>query len=117
MSIKGRNHKEKSKNLSFKTNLLLADRTGYIPGPGAYMPKLEFEAGGRYFVSKLKSVQGTIFGGPSKSPRFTKERGNITPGPGSYPLNLGIGDRSNFNLSTIRTPAVRTFYHSDRKIF
>jgi hypothetical protein len=81
------------------------------------MPKLEFEAGGHYFISKLKSVQGVIFGGPSKSPRFARERGNVTPGPGTYPLQLGIGDRSNFSLSTIRTPAVRTFYHSDRKIF
>jgi hypothetical protein len=44
VSIKGRNHKEKT------------DRTGWIPGPGAYQPKLEFDAQGRYFVSRLKSV-------------------------------------------------------------
>lgn len=29
---------------------------GYIPGPGAYQPKLEFDPAGRYFISKLKST-------------------------------------------------------------
>ena len=96
----------------------LADRTGWIPGPGAYQPKLDFDSQGRYFVSRLKSVQGTIFGGPaSRSPRFEKDRGLATPGPGTYPLKLGVGNCHEFNISTIKTPLVRTFYHSDRKIF
>ena len=65
----------------------------------------------------MKSVHGPTFGGPSKSPRFFRERANKTPGPGTYHVNLGIGDRSQFNISSIRSPPVSTFYHSDRRIF
>ena len=41
----------------------------------------------------------------------------MTPGPGSYQIQLGVGEKQQFSISSLRTPAVRTFYHSDRKIF
>jgi hypothetical protein len=65
--------------------LYIAERNKYIPGPGAYQPKLFLDPNGKYFVSNLRSTLGTSFGGPSaNSPRFEKNRGNKTPGPGSY---------------------------------
>ena len=119
VSMKGKNEKERSKiNQRILIYFSLADLTGYIPGPGAYQPKLQPDKDGRYFVSSLKSVPASTFGGPAaKSPRFTRERGNYTPGPGSYNFQLGVGENKQFSISSMRSPAMSTFYHSDRKIF
>ena len=71
-------------------------------------------------MSNLKSSLGQTFGMPSKnSPRFIRERGNITPGPGQYKytLGLGVGGAYQARISTLNTPAASTFYHSERRLF
>ncbi len=78
-----------------------AERNANLPGPGLYQPKVHFDGKGQYFVSNIRSSQGPTFGVPNRnSPRFLRERGNITPGPGQYKYTLGIGNAGAW-ISTI----------------
>ena len=81
------------------------------------MPKMQLDASGKCFISNIKNVSSMAFGKPQRIANAERLRGNQTPGPGTYKLYTGLGDASHFNVSTLRSPLVRTFYHSDRKIF
>jgi hypothetical protein len=96
------------------SNLVLLTTVRHNPGPGAYEPKDNTDAKGKYFVSSIKNSGAPAFSLPSL-PRFISQKQDDVPGPGAYTLKTGISDPAHRFMSSFKSPKTRTFYHCDRK--